>query len=111
MIVPGLTVRAINGMIAFRQLSVSNLGTTSIRTALTGRHVKRQHYRFPFFRPTLTVKWLNLFTTTFLKAVEVSNHSSGRSAITGVIFYKPRCAFDLSLSLMQSHYRIPSWSQ
>ena len=85
MIVLGLPLRAINRMIVLRQLSVSNLGTTSICTALKVRHVQRQHHRSSCLRPIFTVNGPKYLTPTFVKAVAASNRSSGRSAITGVI--------------------------
>ena len=84
-IVFGLPLRAINLIIALRQLSVSNLGTTSICTALIVRQVKRQHHRFSFLRPIFTMKGPKCSTPTFVKAVEASSRSSGRPAITGAI--------------------------
>ena len=42
MIVLGLPLRAINLTIALRQLSMSNLGTTSQCTTLIGRHLKKK---------------------------------------------------------------------
>ena len=52
----GLPHHAMNRIIAFRQLSVSNFRTISICPARTVRHVKRQHQRFSFLRPIFTVK-------------------------------------------------------
>ena len=82
-IVLGLPLRAINLLVALRQLSVSNLGTTSICTALIVRQLKRQHYGFSFPRPIFTMKRPKKSTPTFVKTVEASNCSSSRSAITG----------------------------
>ena len=64
---------------------MSNLGTTSICTALIVRHIKRQHDRSSFLRPTFKMKGPMWSTPTFVKAAEASNRSSGRSAITGAI--------------------------
>ena len=76
-----LPLRAINRMIALRQLSVVNLGTTSMCTVLTVTHVNKQHHRFSFLRPVFTVNGPKKSNSTFVKAVEASNRSSGRSAI------------------------------
>ena len=56
MIVFGLPLRAINLIIALRQLSASNMGTTSICTAFIVRHVKSQNHRFSFRCPIYTMK-------------------------------------------------------
>ena len=85
MIILGLPVRALNFMVALRQVSVSNLGTTSICTALIVGKVNRQHHRFSFFCSIVTVKGPKKWAPTFVKAVEASNRSSVISAITGVI--------------------------
>ena len=52
----GLLLRAINLIIALRQLSVSNLGTTSICTAVIVRHVNIQRCRFSLLRPIIAMK-------------------------------------------------------
>ena len=56
MTVLGLPLGTLNRMMAFRQISLFNLGTTSIFTVLIVRHVNRQHHRISFIRPILTLK-------------------------------------------------------
>ena len=56
MIVFGLLLRAINGIIALRQLFVFKLGTFSILTVLIVRYVNRQRHRFQFLRSIFTNK-------------------------------------------------------
>ena len=68
-----------------RQLSMSNLGSTSICIALIVRHVNRRYNRFSFLRQIFAVKRSKKSTPTFVKAVEASNRSSGRSAITVIV--------------------------
>ena len=85
MIVFGLPLRAINLITALRRLSGSNLCTNFICTDLIVRHVNRQHNGFSFLRPIFTARWPKQSSSKFVKAVEASNCSSGRSVITGVI--------------------------
>ena len=84
-IVIGLPVSAINPMIALRQLSLSNFGTTSICTSITVRHVNRQPNLFYFLRPIPTDKGRNQSARKIVKAAELSKHFLGRSTIIALI--------------------------
>ena len=57
---------------------------SSMCTFLTVRHLNKKHDRFLFLRLIFTVKGPKYSTITFVKAVEISTCSLGRTALTGV---------------------------
>ena len=65
---------------------MSNLDTTSIITALIASHVNRQHHRFFISSPNLHSERAKVIDSTSVFPGEASNNSSGRLAITVVIF-------------------------
>ena len=69
----GLPHRAMNRIIAFRQLSLSIFRKISICPARTVRLVKRQHQRFLFLRPIFTVNGPKWSIPTFENTVDATN--------------------------------------
>ena len=104
LVVFGLPLRAINPIDALRQLSVSNLDTTSICTALIVKQVNRQHHHFSLLRPFLTVNGPELVNSNICKGCCSSCLPAHRVDLPLLLlsfvlclFYKKRTCFWLIL--------------